>query len=704
MDTSGRPAVSAMIVLALAAPAAAQQWPSFRGERASGVADGQNPPLTWDAEQGIGVVWRTAVPGLGHSSPVVWGDRLFVTTAVSPGRDPYLRPGLYGESPENREDWVHHYRVYCLDKHSGEILWERTAASGIPKVRRHVKSSHATPSPATDGRRVVVSFGSEGLYAFDMEGTPLWRADLGYLDSGAFDAPEIQWGYGSSPVIHGNRVVVLCDANNQAYIAAFDLETGQQLWRTRRDEVPTWGTPTVHETPERRQVIVNGFRHIGGYDLDTGRELWRMRGGGDIPVPTPVLAHGLVFFTNAHGPQSPLLSVRLDAEGDVSLAEGQTSNGAVAWSLPLRGAYLPTPIVYGDHLYVGNDRGVLTAYQARTGEELYRTRLAGSRGAFAASPVASDGRIYFTNEDCATHVVKAGAAYEHLGTNHVPGVCLATPAISEGMFFVRTSTHVWGLGRTEKRLVFASAPEAESAAQPAPATATAAAPPTPVGELTDAVAILRAADAAARAVRAATYDVVVEPTGAATGQYPALEARVASTGWIQGLPERFRVDAVVRPPGAAQPFRILGGSDGNRYYLVDHEAKVVHQDLEVQVIGRHRRAVLSSLVTELHHPEPFSQEIESPVREFLGIAEVEGEPCYQVRVVYDAEASYQATWSFSKKDLLPRRRADLFTLQEGQKGGRVITIRKLVANPDLAADAFVLVVPEGFSTKSQPAL
>ncbi len=702
MRTAGK---LGLVILLLAAGANAQQWPSFRGERAAGIGDGQEPPVTWDAEKGVNVLWRTPIPGLGHSSPAVWGDRLFVTTAVAPDHDPYLRPGLYGESPENPEDWVHHYRVYCLDKRTGQVLWERTATSGKPQVRRHVKSSHATPTPATDGRRVVVSFGSEGLYAFDMEGAPLWKVDLGYLDSGAFDVPEIQWGYGSSPVIHGDRVLVLCDLNNQSFIAALDVETGKELWRELREETPTWGTPTVHEAPGRSQVIVNGYRHRGGYDLETGAELWRMSGGGDIPIPTPVVAHGLAFFSSAHGPRSPIIAVRLEADGDISLAEGETSNEFVAWSQAHRGAYLPTPIVYGDLLYVGNDRGILTAYRARTGEQVYRARLAGRRGAYAASPVAAGGRVYFTNEECDTHVVKAGPEYELLATNSLPGVCLASPAISERMFFVRTSTHVWALGQTDERFVLEeAAPAAENAVQRTSATASAeSAGKTPVGDLTDAATILEQADAAARAVQTASYRIHVEGTGAAKARFPSLEATILSSGWLQGLPERFRVEGTVQRPGATAPVEFLAGSDGNVYYLVDHAARVVYEDLESRVMGSYRRAAYTSLVSELHHPEPYSEEIASPVRELQGVTEVDGEACYRVRVVYDSEGSNESIWYFSQKDLLPRRRESRFTMGDEGKGGLVHSIRNLVTEPELDPEVFASILPEGYSKRSTPA-
>ena len=340
---------------------------------------------------------------------MVWGDRVFVTSADSSNPDPYLRVGLYGESPDHPEDIVHNFRLYCLDRHTGKIAWEKTAHAGKPQVKRHIKSSHANSTPATDGQHVVAFFGSEGLYCYDMHGTLLWKKDLGYLDAGAFNAPEIQWGFGSSPIIYEKKVIVLCDVNNQSFIAAFDVHTGKEVWRTLRDEAPTWGTPTVHAGEGRVQVIVNGFRHIGGYDVESGAELWKLRGGGDVPVPTPVVAHDLVFITNAHGPLNPIYAIRLGARGDISLAAGERSNEFVAWSRPRRGAYLPTPIVYGDYLYLGSDRGILTCYNAKTGEQVYRRRIGGERGAFTASAVAADGKLYLTSEEGDVYVIRAGA-------------------------------------------------------------------------------------------------------------------------------------------------------------------------------------------------------------------------------------------------------------------------------------------------------
>ena len=435
-----------LLSLLLASAAAAGEdssanWPSFRGPRASGIAVG-SAPTTWDVESGRNVLWKTPIPGLGHSSPAIWGDRVFMTTAIGGKREEELRVGLYGDIRPVNDDTVHRYKVYCLDRKTGKILWERTAHEGVPRTKRHTKSTHANPTPATDGKHVVVFFGSEGLYCYDFKGKLLWKKDLGVLESAFFAVPMAQWGFGSSPVIHDGRVIVQCDVIKGSFLAAFDVRTGKEIWRTPREDVPTWSTPTVHEHGGRTRIIVNGFKQIGGYDFETGKELWRLHGGGDIPVPTPVVAHGLAFITNAHGAMAPIYAVRAGATGNISLDGHQTSNAGVAWMTPRDGAYMQTPLVYGDLLYVCRDNGVLGCYRARTGEEVYRQRLGGGRTGYSASAVAADGKIYFTSEMGEVQVVRAGPEFELLATNSLDEISMATPAISEGVLFFRTRHHL----------------------------------------------------------------------------------------------------------------------------------------------------------------------------------------------------------------------------------------------------------------------
>ena len=421
-------------------------WPSFRGAQARGIAEGYATPTEWDVERGTHIKWKTAIPGLAHSSPVVWDDRIFVTTAVRNKAEAELKVGLYGDITPVENEGVHSWKIYSIDKTTGEVLWERTAHRGVPRTECHPKSTHANSTPATNGKHVIAFFGSEGLYCYDFEGNLVWKKDLGVLDSNFFLVPEAQWGFASSPVIHGDVVIVQCDVRENSFIAAFRVQDGKELWRTPREDVPTWSTPTVHEEKGRRQVIVNGYKHIGGYDLETGDELWRMTGGGDIPVPTPVVSDGLIFITNAHGLAAPVYAIKTDAIGDISLPEGESTNRYIAWSCRNHGNYLQTVLVHRECLITCNDGGVMIVYEAKTGEIVERKRL-GKGGRFSASPVAADGKLYFTSEDGDIYVLKAAPGFEILATNPMGETTMATPAISEGVLFFRTRGHLVAVSR-----------------------------------------------------------------------------------------------------------------------------------------------------------------------------------------------------------------------------------------------------------------
>ena len=422
-------------------------WPTFRGPNASGVADGFPTPTEWNVPAGKNVKWKTPIPGLGHSTPVIWGNRLFLTTAISGQKNPELKVGLYGDIHPVEDNTIHKWIVYCLDKRTGKILWERVAYKGVPKVKRHPKATHASSTPATDGEHVVAMFGSEGLYCYSIDGKLLWKKDFGVLDSGFFKMPEMQWDFGSSPVIFQDKVFIQCDVQKGSFVAAFSVKDGRELWRTPREEIPTWSSPTVYQSGGRTFVLVNGYKHIGGYDAATGKEIWRLSGGGDIPVPTPIVAHDLVFITSAHGPASPIYAIRLAASGDISLAENTTSSLYVAWSVPRDGAYMITPLVYGDYLYSSKNNGVINCFEARSGNRVYQERLGDGTTGFTASPVAADGKLYFSSEDGDIYVVKAGSKFEVLAKNSMGEICMATPAISEGSLFFRTQGHVVGIRR-----------------------------------------------------------------------------------------------------------------------------------------------------------------------------------------------------------------------------------------------------------------
>jgi outer membrane protein assembly factor BamB len=421
-------------------------WPQFRGISATGISESQDTPSTWNVPKGTNVIWKTAIPGLGLSSPVVWGDRLFLTTAISGRKDATLKPGLYGDIDSVPDDTPHEWRVYALDKKTGAILWQRTAHTGVPKVKRHMKNSHANSTLATDGQRLIAFFGSEGLYAYDLNGGLLWQKDLGVLDAGFYMAPEAQWETGSSPVIHDGLVFVQADVQKGSFLAAFDAKTGEQKWRVARTDVPTWSTPTVHTVNGRAQLLVNGMRQAGGYDLLTGKEIWTLSGGGDIPVPTPVASDGLIYITNAHGSMAPVYAIRDTATGNVSLRGDESSNQGVAWSYPRDGGYMCTPLVYRGLVYIVKFNGVLNVYDARTGDKKYQERLAGGTAAFTASPIASNGKIYLANEDGQVFVLKAGSTYELLSLNDMGASVLATPAISEGRLLFRTQQHLMAIG------------------------------------------------------------------------------------------------------------------------------------------------------------------------------------------------------------------------------------------------------------------
>jgi outer membrane protein assembly factor BamB len=429
--------------LASAGPPA--NWPQFRGRGASGVADGP-APSTWNAEKSENVRWKTPIPGLAHSSPIVWGDQVFVTTAVATAGEASLRVGLYGDGGSADDDGPQAFRVYCLDRRTGKILWERTACESAPKGRRHTKASHANSTPCTDGQRLIAFFGSQGMFCYNLSGELLWKLDLGVLESGPYNAPGLQWGFASSPIIYRDLVIVQCDVLKQPFIAAYDLKDGRNVWLTPRTDVCTWSTPTVVEGSGRAELIANGFQQSAGYDPLTGKELWTMNGGGDVPVPTPLSAHGLIFLHSAHGPASPIFAIRPGASGDISLERDATSNASIVWSVPRGAPYIPTGVVYGDYLYACKDNGLLTCYEARTGKQLYQQRINDKTSlALTASPVAADGKVYFTSEDGDIFVVKAGPTFELLATNPMGEVCMATPAITDGMIYVRTKGHVYGV-------------------------------------------------------------------------------------------------------------------------------------------------------------------------------------------------------------------------------------------------------------------
>jgi PQQ-like domain len=422
----------------------AQHWPAFRGANASGVADGTPTAMKWNTATNENVAWKTPVPGVAISSPIVWGDRVFVSTAISSDPNQSIRTGLYGDVEPVNDSSKHTWRLLAIDKKSGKVLWDKVAYEGIPKTKRHPKSSQASATPVTDGRRVIVSFGSEGLYAYDFDGKQLWKKDLGVLNAGWFFDPDYEWGIGSSPIIYKNMVIVQCDIQRHSFIAAFDVDTGKEIWRTDRDEIPSWSTPTIFEANGKAELVTQATTFTRGYDPITGKELWKYSGNSEIAIPTPIIGPGFVIITNGYRGVQPIFAVKPGATGDITLKDNATKSDFVSWSTKRGGPYIPTPLIYGDQLYVLNN-GVLTAYKVATGEPIYQKRLGGTGGAFSASPVAADGKIYCASEDGDVFVIKAGPEYEELAKNSMGEVVMATPAISDGLIIVRGGKNVYGI-------------------------------------------------------------------------------------------------------------------------------------------------------------------------------------------------------------------------------------------------------------------
>jgi outer membrane protein assembly factor BamB len=682
------------------APPGSENWPSFRGLNGTGISGDQDLPLNWDVKTGTNIKWQAKIPGLGHSSPVVWQNRVFITTAVGEDEEPYLKVGLYGESPDNPEDYPHSYIVYCFDRDSGKKMWEKTSFKGKPKVKRHVKSSHANCTIATDGKHVVAFFGSQGLYCYTIDGELLWKKDLGYLDAGAFDLPEIQWGFGNSPLIYQDKLLILADVNNQSFVAQFDVATGKEIWRTLRDENPTWGTPAVFKSKDGLQIIVNGYKHIGSYDFATGKPIWWLRGGGDVPVPTPVVSDGLVYITNAHGRLRPIYAISLDAKGDVSLKKDEKSNQYIKWYKPRKGAYLNTPLVYGDYLYVGRGNGVLTCYHKKTGEKVYKERIAGQRNSYSSSAVAADGRLYFSDEQGNIHIIKAGPKYKHLSTNKLGESCLATPAISGKMIFIRTYRHLFAIKKGSQSTGVVTKPLAEKEDKKPDTTISLENLKTD-GSMKDPTEILKIVDLKSTAVKTVNYDVVVKGTGALKPIVGSLKANITASGLLDGFPKLMLVKGEAVTPGSDKPIKFTGGADGKDYFIINHVDKTARVDIELGGLGPLVNYFLGGILREFHVDKPFTDEVNSEQKVLHGLKDIEGERCYEIEVVYSAEHNYKATWFISVKDFLPRGRIDYRTMPNKQKGEIHKFIKNLSLKPKIDPQIFKFQLPEGYKKKEE---
>lgn len=423
-----------------------RQWPGYRGYMSSGVLDNADLPESFDITTMKNIMWKTRIPGLGISSPVIWDNKIFLTSAISSEDNEGFKPGIYGDVMPVNDNSVHEWKVFCIDKESGQIIWEKTSYKGVPKMKRHPKSTHANPTAATDGKYVLAFFGSEGLYCYDMNGNLQWQKNFGTLKSVFFTMESAEWEFASSPIIHNGMAIIQCDVLENSFLASYDMKTGKEIWKTSRDEYPGWCTPNIYVNAGKTYVVVNGYKHRGGYDFSTGKEIWRMSGGGDIQIPTPILGEGLIFFNSAHGKSSPVIAVKSTAIGDITLKEGETSNSFVQWSIPRGGSYIHTMLLYRNRLYNIAWNGTINCYDPATGTEIYNSKLGKSKS-FIASPVASDGRIFIVDEEGTVYIISSGDKFNLIKEIQLNEICMTAPAIADGNIYFRTQNYLYAVGK-----------------------------------------------------------------------------------------------------------------------------------------------------------------------------------------------------------------------------------------------------------------
>ncbi|HSC27639.1 MAG TPA: PQQ-binding-like beta-propeller repeat protein [Vicinamibacterales bacterium] len=447
-------------------------WPQFRGPGGAGVADGSSLPDKWSTTDNV--AWVVELPGRGWSSPIVWGDRVFVTSAVSPGAFKQPSTGIYGNDyvaelakqglPEaeivkrvvardielTSETGELSYVVIALDARTGKVVWQQEAHRGAPFGGRHRKNTYASETPATDGERIYASFGGNvGIFCYSLDGTLLWKRSWEpqpiYLD----------FGTASSPIVYKGRVYQLHDNDGQSFLAALDAKTGKEVWTVKRTDlagrIPSgWATPFIWESGARTEIVTIGRGFVISYDLD-GREIWRLKGMTQA-TPSPVAAGGLLYVGSGSQGEAnrPLYALRPGASGDVSLNGDETSNSFVTWFQPRMSGYTPSPLVYRNRVYVVNDNGVLQVADAKTGTEVYKVRIGGGGHTFSSSPLASDGRVYFLSEDGDTFVLSAGDQYTELAKNSLGEMSLATPAVDADSLYVRTQTKLYRIAATRR--------------------------------------------------------------------------------------------------------------------------------------------------------------------------------------------------------------------------------------------------------------
>jgi outer membrane protein assembly factor BamB len=436
------PALALLLVAASAHAAlqgGADDWSHWRGPEGNGVARG-SAPLRWSDSENV--LWKAEVPGRGFSTPVLWGDRLFVTTAVPIGEAPEAAPEEgSGRRRRGGAPLVEHeFLVLCLDRADGKELWRRSACKATPHEGFHSQyGSFASPSPVTDGERLYVSFGSWGLYCYDLDGELVWQREAGVKLR-----MRNSFGEGTAPAIHGESLVQVYDHEGDSFVVCLDKATGEERWRAARDEPSTWATPLILEYEGVVQVITPGTTAVRAYDLATGEVLWSCSGLGTNPIPVPVRNGDDVLVMTGH--RNPrLMAIRLGGAGDL------TDGDHVLWSTTKGTSYTPSPVLHEGRLYCLMDRGFMSCYDAATGEGLYVEGRLPRGSQFKASPVGADGHLYLASESGDVYVVRMGPTLEVVATNTLADqFFVSSPVIADGRLYLRSETHLFCIGASDE--------------------------------------------------------------------------------------------------------------------------------------------------------------------------------------------------------------------------------------------------------------
>lgn len=437
-------AILSVLVFATVSSGQTKNWPGYRGTHSDGLAEGATLPEEWSETKNV--VWKTDIPGWGWSSPVVWGNKVFVTSAV--GENELAKPKIGGYPGGHlKQTDVHRFMTYCLNVEDGKVIWEREAHKGVPPEERHPKNSFANATPVTDGERVYSCFGNIGIFCYDMSGNLLWKKK--------WDSAPMRggWGPGASPVLYKDRIYFVNDNEKESYMVALDKLTGDQVWRISRDEKSNWSTPFVWETEKRTEIVTIGTKRVRSYGLD-GKLLWELSGTSGLVSLMPLSKHGLLYVGAGYH-YGPLYAIRPGAEGDISLAKGASSNESIAWTQKRGSSIHPCYLISENRLYVLFDAGLLTCFDAKTGETIFpRNRLRTGGGRFYASPWAYNGKVFMVNENGTTWVAEDGPEFKIVRKNVLNDRVWATPAISNGSLFIRTYQSLYRLQKQDESSQF----------------------------------------------------------------------------------------------------------------------------------------------------------------------------------------------------------------------------------------------------------